>query len=97
MNKSLKSIPKFDGKDFREWRSKVRMSISYHNNRLFGVLNENQCPEGDTNATAIEQWNSDDCDLFFILFFASIGSANILVRRFEGKGQGEGLGDGISA
>ena len=85
MDKTLKYIPKFDGKDFCEWRSKVRMGINYHNKRLVGVLNENPCPEGDTNATAIEQWNSDNCDLFFILLFATTGSANIHVREFEGK------------
>ena len=60
MNKTLKSIPQFDGKDFREWRSNVRMGISYHNKRLFGVLNGNPCPEGGTNTTDIEQWNSDN-------------------------------------
>ena len=97
MNKTLKSIPKFDGKDFCEWRSKVRMGISYHNKRLFGILNGNPCSEGDTNATVIEQWNSDNCNLFFILFFATTGSANILACQVEGKIQGEGLGDGISA
>ena len=75
----------------------MRMGISYHNKRLFGILNGSPCPEGDTNATALEQWNSDNCDLFFILFFATTGSANILVRQFESKIQGEGLGDGISA
>ena len=75
----------------------MRMGISYHNKRLFGVLNRNPCPEGDTNATAIEQWNSDNCDLYSTLFFATTGSANILVHQFEGKRQGEGLGDGISA
>ena len=31
------------------------------------------------------------------MFFATTGSANILVRQFESKRQGEGLGDGISA
>ena len=97
MNKTLKSIPMFDGKDSCEWRSKVRMGISYHNKRLFGVLNGNPCPEGDTNATAIEQGNSEKCDHFSIWLFATTGSANILVRQFEGKIQGEGLGDGISA
>ena len=71
--------------------------MSYHNKRLFGVLNGNPCPEGNTNATAIEQWNSDNCDLFSILFFATTRSADILVRQLEGKRQGEGLGDGIFA
>ena len=97
MNKTLKSISKFDGKDIREWRSKVRMGISYHNKRLFSVLNRNSCLESDTNATAIEQWNSDHCNLFSIFFFATTGLANILVRQFEGKRRGEGLGDGIPA
>ena len=76
IHETLKSIPKFDGKDFREWTSKVRMSINYRSKRLFGVLN--------TNGTAIEQWSSNNCDLFSILFFATTGSANILVRQFEG-------------
>ena len=97
MNKTFMSIPKLDEKDFREWRSKVRMGTSCYNKRLFGVLNGNSCLEGDTNATAIEQWNSDHCDPFSILFFATTRSANILVRQFAGKRQGEGLGDGISA
>ena len=97
MSKTLKSIPTFDGKDFREWRSKVRMGISYRIKRLFGVLNGNPCPEGDTNATAIEQGNSEKCNQFSIWFFATTGSPNILVRQFKGKIQGEGLGDGISA
>ena len=73
------------------------MGISYHNKRLFGVLNGNPCPEVETNATAIEQWNSYSCDLFSILLFATTGSANILVRQFESKRQGEGLGDEITA
>ena len=97
MKKTFKSIPKLDGKGFREWRSKVHMGISYHNKRLFGVLNGNPCPEGDTYATTIELWSSYNCDLFPILFFATTGSASILVHQFEGKRQGEGLGDGISA
>ena len=71
--------------------------LSYHNKRLFGVRNRNPCPEGDANATAIEQWNSDSCDLFSILFFATTGSANIFVRQFMGKRRVEVLGDGISA
>ena len=97
MNITLKSTPRFHGKDFRELRSKVRMGISYHNKRLFGVLNGSPCPEGDTNATAIEQGNSGKYDNFSIWFFAITGSANILVRQFKGKIQGEGLGDGVSA
>ena len=63
------------------------MGISYHNKRLFGSLNENPCPEGDTHATVIEQWDSDNCDLLFIFLFATIGSANIFVRQFEAKRQ----------
>ena len=55
MNKTLKSVPKFDENDFREWRSKVRIDISYHIKGLFGVLNGIPCPEGDTNATTTEQ------------------------------------------
>ena len=110
MNEILKSIPKFDEKDFREWRSKGRMCLSYHTKRFFGVFNGNSCPEDDTNAfngnscpeddtnaTAIEQWNSDNCDLSYILFVATTGSANIFVCQLESKRQGEGLGDGISA
>ena len=30
------------------------------------------------------------------MFFATTGSENIIVRQFEGKRQGEGLGDGIA-
>ena len=73
------------------------MGMSYHNKRLFGVVNGNSYPEGDTNATVLKKWNSDNCDLFFILCFVTTGSANILVHQFEGKRQGESLGDGISA
>ena len=75
----------------------MRMGISYYKKRLFGALNRNLCPKGDTNATAIEQWNSDNSYLFSILLFATTGSVNILVRQFEGNRQGKGLGDGISA
>ncbi|CAN0584727.1 unnamed protein product, partial [Ectocarpus sp. 12 AP-2014] len=45
----------------------------------------------------IEKWNSDNWDLFSILFFATTGSANTVVRQHEGKKQGEGFGNGTAA
>ena len=97
MNNTLKTIPKFGGKAFREWRSKVRMAISYHNKGIFDVLNGEECPQDTSNPDAIEKWNSDNWDLFSILFFATTGSAHTVVRQFEGKKQGEGLGNGVAA
>ncbi|CAN0436056.1 unnamed protein product, partial [Ectocarpus sp. 13 AM-2016] len=89
--------PKFGGKGFREWRSKVRMAISYHNKGIFDVLNGEECSQDTSNPAAIENWNSDNWDLFSILFFATTGSANTVVRHYEGKKQGEGLVDGAAA
>lgn len=65
--------------------------------RVSDVLNGEPSPKGTPNQTATENWNTDNWDLFSILFFATTGYAHVVIRQFEGRKQGGELGDGVAA
>lgn len=71
------------------------MGVEYSD--AFDVLNGEGCPQGTKEAATIEKWNTNNWDIFSILFFATNGLANTLLRQFEGKKKGSGLGDGAVA
>ena len=86
---NLETNIKLDGKktkDFIEWISKLRSSLSIYNIAIFNIPQEQERPSEaeDSQATARAAWDAAKQDLFSILFFSTGGSAFFVARRFEG-------------
>lgn len=98
LNITLKSIRKFSGSDYREWRSKIRQAIGFHKPGMLPVLDGTSCPQPTgSNADDIADWKQNNGHLFSILFFATEGSAHLTVRTHEGTSAQGSLGDGAAA
>ncbi|CAM9247480.1 unnamed protein product [Ascophyllum nodosum] len=95
----VKQVSKFDGKDaddFREWSSKLRVSLSLYSKPIFKIVRRSQRPSDLDNDQATAREGRDDVNhnLFSILYFITSGPAFSVVQRFEGKTQENGVGHG---
>ena len=70
--RTLESISKFKGENYREWRDKLREAIALYSDDMVDLL-------------------------YSILFFATEGSANITVKRFQARPQARQKADGVGA
>ena len=95
----VKQASKFDGKnadEFLEWSSKLRASLSLYSKPIFEIVQGSQRPSDLDNdqATAREDWDDANHNLFSILFFTTSGPAFSVVLRFEGSTREDGVGHG---
>ena len=104
----LKDCPVFAGRNkdtFSEYKSKVRVCLSLYSKRVFEVCQGMTRPSyrrGTADTAALDiaaerRWQQADHDLWRILFLTTSGSANNVVKKFEGKRPEDGKGDGQSA
>ena len=97
-----KQVSNFDGKnadDFLGWSSKLRVSLSLHNESIFEIVQGSQRPSDldDDQGIAREDCDAANHNLFSILYFTTSGPAFSVVRRFEGKTQEDRVGHGQNA
>ena len=96
-HRTLKSISKFKGENYREWRDKLREAIALYSDDMVDLLDGTPCPPAtgaNANAAGATAWTSK---LYSILFFATEGSVNITVKQFQACPQARQKADGVGA
>ena len=105
---AIKNCPVFAGRNkdtFGEYKSKVRVCLSLYSKPVFEVFQGMTQPSSrlgtaDTEALDIaaeRRWQQANHDLWSILFLTTSGSANNVVKKFEGKRPEDGTGNGQAA
>ena len=101
----IQYCPVFTGRSkdaFSEYVSNVRVCLSLYSKPVFEVFQGAEQPsstvqDGDIKRVDIpleRKWKQVDQDLWSVLFLTTSGSANNVVRRFEGKQPEDGIGTG---
>ena len=104
----IKHCPLFAGRnkeDFCEYKSKLRVCLSLYSKPVFEVFQGKAQPSStlgtaDTttlNVVAERTWTQANQDLWSVLLLTTSGSANNVVKKFEGKRQEDGAGNGQAA
>ena len=104
----IQYCPVFTGRskdDFTEYKSKVRVCLSLYSKPVFEVFQGAEQPspivqDGDikrVDITLERTWKQANQDLWSVLFLTTSGSANNVVKRFEGKQPEDGIGNGQAA
>ena len=99
-HRALESISKFKGKNYREWRDKLREAIALYSDEMVDLLDGTPClPATGVNANAARAsaWTMFNSKLYSILFLATEGSANITVKQFQARLQARQKADGVGA
>ena len=85
-HRTLESIFKFKGENYREWRDKLREAIALYSHDMVDLLDGTPCPPAtgaNANAAGATAWTMLNRKRYSILFFATEGSANITVKKFQ--------------
>ena len=99
-HRTLESIPKFKGENYREWRDKLREAIALYSDDMVNLLDGTPCPPAtgaNANAAGATAWTMLNSKLYSILFFATEGSANMTVKQFQARPQARQKADGVGA
>ncbi|CAM9408630.1 unnamed protein product, partial [Ascophyllum nodosum] len=89
-HRTLESISKFKGENYREWRDTLREAIALYSDDMVDILDGTPCPPAtgaNANAAGATAWTILNSKLYSILFFATEGSANITVKQFQARPQ----------
>ena len=85
--------PRFDGKDktpILEYKDKLRVSLSFHRQRVAAILQGKPKPTTKQNSPAVATWTRANENLVSILFFTTERSANNVVKKHMGKTREDG-------
>ena len=104
----IKNCSVFAGRNkdtFGEYKSKVRVCLSLYSKPVFDVFQGMTQPSsrlGTADNAALDiaaerRWQQANHDLWSILFLTTSGSANNVVKKFEGKRLEDGTGNGQAA
>ena len=98
----VKQVSNFDGNnadDFLEWSSKLRVSLPFYSKPIFKIVQGSQRPSyfDNNQATAREDWDDDNDNLYSTLYFTTSGPAFSVMRRFERTTRENGVGHGQDA
>ena len=99
-HRTLEYISKFKGKNYREWRDKLREAIALYSDDMVDLLDGIPCPPAmgaNVNAAEATAWTMLNSKLYSILFFAAEGSANITVKQFQARPQARQKAVGVGA
>ena len=99
-HRTLESLSKFKGKNYVAWRDKLREAITLYSDDMVDLLDGTPCPPAtgaNANAAGATAWTMLNRKLYRILFFATEGSANITVKRFQARPQARQKADGVGA
>ena len=98
--RTLESISKFKGENYREWRDKLREATALYSDEMVDLLHGTPCPPAtgaNANAAGATAWTMFNSKLYSILFFATGESANTTVKQFQARPQARQKADGIGA
>ena len=102
----LKNCPIFAGrnkKSFQEYKSKLRVCLSLYSKAVFEVFQGKAQPPssilGKTDTRTLDtvaehKWLHANQDLWSVLLLTTSGSANNIVKKFEGKRPEDEVGHG---
>ena len=104
----IQYCPVFTGRSkdaFSDYVSKVRVCLSLYSKPVFEVFQGAEQPSSTVQDGDIERvditlewtWKQANQDLWSVLFLTTSGSANNVVKRFEGKQPEDGIGNGQAA
>jgi len=99
LKKTLETVGQYkDQRNDREWAETFRMAVGLHSQDLLKILDGESCPSGTgmDAATAASNWKSRNNQLFSLIYFSTVESANITTKPFQGKTGGE-MGNGAAA
>ena len=99
-HRTLESISKFKGENYREWRDTLREAIALYSDDMVDILDGTPCPPAtgaNANAAGATAWTILNSKLYSILFFATEGSANITVKQFQARPQAHQKADVVGA
>ena len=99
-HRTLESISKFKGENYREGRENLREAIALYSDDMVDLLDGIPCPPAtgaNANAAGATAWTMFNSKLYSILFFATEGSANITVKQFQARPQARQKADGVGA
>ena len=99
-HRTLESISKFKGENYREWRDELREAIALYSDDMVDLLDGTPCPPAtgaNANAAGATAWTMFYSKLYSILFFATEGSANITVKQFQARPRARQKADGVGA